>query len=405
MNLEENKTLPRLYIGIDISKDFFEICHLMEDGKVTRTYQITSDRKGFEELLASIPGGYDPIFSMESTGSHSGNLFHYLDQRNLEVILCNPFDISRLRDAFSASVKTDIIDAFVLAQASRLNTIKHSSKEFGYINLQDILYRLDDLVERKIALTNQLHANLVETFPEITKIFRDITCKASIAILLQCQSSEQFLQAKNTEIRDCVKKNQGRITPEKLCKLKEFCKSSVAWKTNHFYQDIIKSQVRELKIIKDEIVSMKKLLDKYIQKNFPREMQLLMSIPGVSGMTASLTLAVIGNHERFDREGDGKGAKRVSAFVGYGVREYSSGHKRAKFGITKRGNSKLRGNLYMAAMSAKRLDRDIGKFFTEKKERSNGKSALVAVSHLLLRRAYGVLKSGKVYNANIPAAG
>ena len=102
---------------------------------------------------------------------------------------------------------------------------------------------------------------------------------------------------------------------------------------------------------------------------------------------------------------DGKGAKRVSSFVGFGIREYSSGPRSSKGRISKRGDGKLRGFLFMAAFSAIRKDKDIAAYFQEKKQRSGGKNAAVAVAHLLLRRCYGVLKTGRRYNAAIPAAG
>ena len=59
----------------------------------------------------------------------------------------------------------------------------------------------------------------------------------------------------------------------------------------------------------------------------------------------------------------------------------------------------------MAALTAIQQDQDIAEIYARKKERSNGKKAVVSIGHLLLRRGYGVLKTGKVYNPAIPMAG
>lgn len=405
MVLVENKILGKLYIGIDISKEIFDICQLNEDGKVLKTFQITSNLEGFNKLLKEIPDSYEPLFAFESTGPFSGNISYFLKSRGLNYINSNAFYVSRLRQAFSASVKNDSIDAFVLAQAARMNTIQHSSKDAKYIYLQDIHERFYDLQDRKTALTNQLHSNLVEVFPGISTIFKDITCNASLAILQNYPSPDLFIQADQKEILKVIRERKGRISIKKLDELHSLCKESVAWKRHPVYYEIIRSQVRELQKIKDEMVSMDNLLNEYLDEIFSKEMRLLKSVPGVGNRTASYTIAVIGDYKRFDEKGDGKGSKRLSSFVGFGLREYSSGSKRKKYGISKRGNSKLRGLLYMAARIAIGNDPAIKVYYEAKKNRKGGKYGFSSVSHLLLRRCYGVLRSGKMYNAAIPAAG
>ena len=404
MIFNSDKVIPPLYIGIDISKEIFDICQMQEDGKVLKTLQITSDLTGFKKLTGSIPDNMKPHFIMESTGPFSGNINKYLTKKGFNCIICNAFEISRLREAFSYKIKNDKIDAWVLAQAARMNIIKHSSIESKYTYLRDILERQYDLTDRKTSLMNQLHANLVETFPEIDKIFTKLDSYASLGILTKYQSAGQFLSADNKEIKKIINQNKGRMPLSKIDKLRDLCRNSVAWKTGKIYQQIIRSLVKELQIIMKELIFIFKLRDEYIEEIFPQEIKLLKSVPGYGDKTASYMLAVMGNPERFDPGNDGKGSKRISSFVGFSVIEYSSGPRKNKFGLNKRGNSKLRGLLYMAALSAIRADPDIKAKFEKKKKRSDGRKALVSIGHLLLRRGYGVLKTGKMYNAAIPAA-
>jgi len=406
MELVDTKNLARMYIGIDISKEIFEICLMDKDGKVCGAFQIGSDRSGFNNLLNSVPENVKPLFSMESTGPFTGNLVNFLRERDLEYIVSNPFDVSRLREAFSNSVKNDVIDAFVLAQAARMQVIKGSSKGAVYVFLQDILERHFDLKDRQTALTNQIRANLVQTFPELAEIFDDITCKASLAILMKWQCPTHLLKETNTDnIRETVRQSGGRLRLLKMKKLLELCKESVAWKTSEIHSKILISQVREMQIIKDELVKIGNLLEEYSRNTFPKEIQVLKSLPGFGDITSNQLLAVIGDHKRFDPNGDGKGAKRFSSFIGYSIKEYSSGPKKHKSGINKRGNSRLRGLLYIASFTAIRMDKQVEASYLDKKSRGGGKKSTVSISHLLARRAYGVLKSGKMYNSAIPLAG
>ncbi len=405
MNSQKEKHLATLYVGIDISKEFFDICQMQEDGKVVKTFQITSDRRGFNELIYSIPKQENPLFVIEKTGPYSGNLEYFLNKEGYNYFVCNAFEVSRLREVFSYKTKNDVIDAWVLAQAARLDVIKHSSRGSEYTYLRDILERIYDLKDRKTALLNQIQACVVESFPELPKIFANFQCNACLAILSQYQTPEQVLMAETDEIKEVVRINNGKITLSKIEKLKRLCAESVAWKNNKTYLQIIKSMVREIQIIKEEIVSTLILLDEYIDDTFPQEIELLKSVPGIGNITACHMLAIMGDHKRFDPENDGQGCKRFSSFTGYGVVEYSSGQRSKRYGLNKRGDPKLRGLMYMAAITAIRVDPDLAKKYGLKKERSNGKKALVSISHLLLRRGYGVLKAGKMYNPAIPMAG
>ncbi|MCY3410142.1 MAG: IS110 family transposase [Candidatus Heimdallarchaeota archaeon] len=405
MKLQKDKDLARMYVGIDISKEIFDICLMEESGKVIRRLQVKSNLKGFQTLLKSIPEGYAPLFAMETTGSLSGNLEKFLEKHDQTFVKANAFDVSRIREAFSFRQKNDVVDAWVLAQAARLNVLRHSNTTPEFTYLRDILERYFDLDVRNTAIKNQLHADLTETFPEVTRVFSTIEGKACLGILSKYQTPDQYLSASIKEIWQVIRQYNGNASPKKLEKLKDLARTSVAWKKSDYTKKIIESRVREMIIIKEEIALLKDMMNKYMETTFPREMKLLESIPGFGLITSSYLLSVIGDYRRFDMNRDGKGAKRVSSFVGFSVIEYSSGPRKRKFGINKRGNPKLRGILYFAAINAIRLDPALRVKYELKRDKSNGRKALVAIGHLLLRRAYGVLKTGQLYNPAIPQAG
>lgn len=395
-----------MYVGIDVAKEFFEICALNEEGKILTRFEINADKEGFLELISQLPEAYIPSFAMEDTGPYSGNLVQFLQQTNCQVICSNPYEISRLREAFSQSVKTDSIDAYVLAQALRMGILKDSHKDEKYIFLQDLLERYFDLTDRQTAIINQLRSMLTQTFPEMEKIFRKIDCNASLAILSQYQIPYDLLKTSDQTIQKLVRSHNGRIDKEKLTQLKDLCRSSVAWKHTKYHKLILQSQVEELLDIKKLIKTMRASLDEFVMDpefELQEDYELLQSVPGVAELTSCLALAVIGNAKRFDPDNDGKGAKRVSSFIGYGIREYSSGMKMIKKGITKRGNSRFRGLLFMAAMNAVRNDSYFQSQHQRVKENGgNGKKSLSNIAHTLARRCYGVLRSKKPYDPTIP---
>ena len=406
MNQTSQKTLQSLFVGIDLSKDFFEICLLHREGKVMKTFEISSDLKGFQELVNSLPQGSSPVFGMEDSGPFGGNLKSYLRNLNYQVISTNPFYVSRLREAFSKSAKTDRIDAFVIAQALRMNILKVSQKDEQFIFLHDLIERYYDVKTRQTALINQLKSNLVETFPEMDLIFNKIQCNASLAILSMYQTPAQILQDTLEHIIELIRSENGKVSKTRIENLRHLSRESVAWKTHDCHKAIIKSQVRELKLLNEEVKILGETIDKLVDEAFADETRLLRSVPGIGKAIAIHAIAVIGNHQRFDPEHDGSGAKRLSSFVGYGIVEKSSGHRKIKSGISKRGNPRLRGLLHMGVMTAIREDQDIkGKYDHLVASKGSKIKAMTAISHLLLRRCYGVLKSGKLYNPAIPTSG
>ena len=401
MNTKQ-KRLHLYYVGIDISKAIFEICILDRNAKGVATFQIQPDHKGFQQLLNRVPDTSSAVFGMEATGPLAGNLVSYLRKKDYQVVLSDPFHVSRLRDAFTKSVKTDCIDAYVIAQGLRMNVLQGSQKESRFSDLQDLLERRHDLTERLTALISQLRSNLIETFPEFEQTFTRMDGNGTLAILSAFPTAEDFQSTDDETLRKVARQANGRIWKKKLLNLRNQCENSVASKTGEIHKAIIRSQVEELKLLKDQIKAIDDLLEQ-CSKSFEVELELLQSLPGVKTYTSYQLLAVIGNHERFDLEGDGQGATRVSSFVGYGVRESSSGPRKFRGGISKRGNSKLRGMLFMASMNAIKQDDDLGQKYELLKERKgNGRKALVAISHTLLRRCYGVLKSGMKYDPAIP---
>lgn len=395
-----------MYVGIDVAKEFFEICALNENGKILKRFEINADKEGFCELIKQLPEAYTPSFVLEDTGPYGGNLVQFLRQTTCKVICSNPYEISRLREAFSQSVKTDGIDAYVLAQALRMGFLKDSHKDEKYIFLQDLLERYFDVTDRQTAVINQLRSTLTQTFPEMEKIFRSIDCNASLAILSQYQTPEDLIKTSDQTIQKLIRTHNGRINKKKLAQLKELCRNSIAWKHTKYHKLILRSQVEELLHIKKLIKTIKTSLDEFVidpQFELQEDHELLKSVPGVAELTSCLALAVIGNAQRFDPDNDGRGAKRLSSFVGYGIREYSSGMKSIKKGITKRGNSRFRGLLFMAAMNAVRYDRYFQSHHQRVKENGgNGKKSLSNIAHTLVRRCYGVLKSKRPYDPTIP---
>ena len=123
---------------------------------------------------------------------------------------------------------------------------------------------------------------------------------------------------------------------------------------------------------------------------------LLASIPGLGDKTIPQLLAYIGRPERF------KTVKALTAYAALAPLIRQSGTSLNKHrGTHPQGHRALRSALYFPAMVAGRYNPLIAAFWQRLKAQNKpGKVIVVACMHKLLAIAYGVLKSGKPFNAD-----
>lgn len=122
--------------------------------------------------------------------------------------------------------------------------------------------------------------------------------------------------------------------------------------------------------------------------------RLLDSIPGLGERTIAVLLAYYAHLARFDN------ARQAVAFAGLDPRQHESGSSvKAKPRMSKVGHTFLRKALYMPAM-ATLYRTDWGKLFRQRLAASGKPPMLIigAMMRKLLHVAYGVLKSGKVFD-------
>jgi transposase len=100
-----------------------------------------------------------------------------------------------------------------------------------------------------------------------------------------------------------------------------------------YYKDLIESQYIHLSRIE-------KRIDEYSQKEkYKNTHDGLICLRGIKSLTAMTLISEIGDINRFSHP------KKLAAYVGLDIAEYSSGGKEKKLGITKTGNSHIRNCL------------------------------------------------------------
>ena len=152
-----------------------------------------------------------------------------------------------------------------------------------------------------------------------------------------------------------------------------------------------------------EIAKLEEDLDDHIDRhpNLKHDAELLASIPGLGATTVAKLLGHLGDIRRFES------AKTLAAFLGVTPKQRSSGSSvRGRTMISRTGSSSLRAALYMPSMVARRHNPLLHRFAERLAETGIAKTAVIgAVMHKLVHLIYGVIRTGKPFDANYLAKG
>jgi transposase len=163
--------------------------------------------------------------------------------------------------------------------------------------------------------------------------------------------------------------------------------------------DTVRSSLEEhIAYLHDQIKKTRRQIKDHID-NHPGlrgNARLLESIPGIGEATAALLLAEVGDMSQFGS------ARQVAAFAGLVPRIRESGSSvRSKARLSKVGSSRLRKSMYYPAITALRFNPPIKALGLRLSSQGKSKMLIIgAAMRKLLHIAYGVLKSGKAFDAN-----
>jgi len=143
------------------------------------------------------------------------------------------------------------------------------------------------------------------------------------------------------------------------------------------------------------IAQLKAEINQVCQADFADQLKRLTSIKGISHAVATALIETTNGFRDF------ASAKALAKFIGVAPIIYQSGKVGITKGINRSGDAHLRGQLYMASLSAIRYNKPCRECYQRLKTAGKVTNvALMAVVNKLLRQAYAVVKFNEDYNPN-----
>lgn len=153
-------TVPAL--GLDVAKLKFNACLINASGKL-RHKVFSNDPTGFTQLLAWLTAheALEVHACMEATGIYGEALAFHLHAAQVVVSVVNPAAIKAFAGSRLSRTKTDKVDAELIARFCQLQQpLPWSPPALEVRELQGLVRRLEALIERRVAETNRLEAEV-----------------------------------------------------------------------------------------------------------------------------------------------------------------------------------------------------------------------------------------------------
>lgn len=328
------------YVGLDVHKRYTQAVMLDEKGKVLMSKQFMNEPQEFDKLSQEI--GEDAKIVMESCSCWQ-YIYDYLDEMGYDIKLAHPLKVKAIA---SAKIKTDTIDAKMLADLLRADLIPESYVPPNWVRKErNVVRHRYSLVALKTLIKNKVHAILIRH--GIMYPYTDF----------------------------------GKAGMEYLYSIDLPVEERVAMDNYLSFIDFLDKKIEE----SDEIVEM-------LCKENPLA-NLLTSMPGIGYYSALLIMSEIGDIRRFEK------AEQLCSYAGLVPSVYQSGNTLRMGHITKQGSRWLRWIMTQCALVAVQKDDTLRTFYIRISKRRGKKVALTAVARKMLVYIHTMIKLNIPYNA------
>lgn len=350
--------------------------------------------------LQRLHGKTDVVFGVEPTGHYWFPLGAFMQDLNVRFVLVNPHHVNKSKELEDNSpTKNDYKDAKVIANLVKDGKYTEPKLPTGvYADLR-ILMNLREKVMVNLGQVQRRIQNWLDRFfPEYTEVFKDWEGKASLITLRKSPFPQNLVSLGVSGIvsqwkSGGVKRTVGVKRAQRL--------ASAAEKSIGLKEGLTAARLELTTLLeqydmfcrqRDEIMAQVEQLLSQIPGT-----EEMLSIPGIGVTTLAGFLAEVGDLKGYDH------GQQIIRLAGLNLKENSSGKRKGKTGISKRGRSRLRALLFRAVlpMVAKNAEfKALHEYYTTRAcNPLKKKQSLIALCGKLIRVLYTLGTKQVPYNA------
>ena len=397
----ERITQDTLICGIDIGKR--RCCARFCDYRGLEVYhKVWFDRTEDLDIIGChitaamhLENKNDVIISFEPTGHYWLNVDKYFKDCGQETVLMPTYTVKQEKGVHDQDpTKSDPKDAMLIARlTSEGKYVKPIERNELY---QDIYsgYQIYNDIQKEInRVRNKIHTWNDKYFPEIEKVYKI----DSVGIkpiyekeLLPNEIKDMTLEA----LTEIMTKENRWANKKSIMKLKELCEKSNGINSDAFTKKEIKrlyerfqELLKELEEYEKELIELASRID-YVEK--------AVEISGIGYISMIGIIAETGDLNNYEH------AKQVLKMSGLSLKENSSGQKKGKKHISKRGRAKLRRNLKQIGIALVKKNNfflQLHNYYTTQREHPLSK--IISINAIIRKFMYiliAIVKNGKSFD-------
>jgi len=395
-----------LIVGVDVAKRKHH-ARMMDSRtgwECGHPFTFQNNITGFSRLLGRISrtkeeiGATNIIVAVEPSGHYWKPLAWYLSGVGITVVLVNPYHVKRSKELDdNTPTKNDRKDAWVIA------SLAAEGRFFRCYLPQGVWAELRSLGQARRRQRARLSAARValvvlldEYFPEFGDVFKNPLGKGALYILQRYPWPVDLRALPVERITHELKQaTSGRVGQKRAVQLLAVARDSVGVTEGLDAARLRLGQVlAEIRFWQGQLTQTEEAMARALQATGMGAY--LLSIPGVGVVTAAVFLSEVGDMARYT---DWRQLRRLA---GYNLTENSSGQKKGRTQISKRGRPGLRSILYQAAVTLVAKNKEFGALYrylrTRRENPLAGPQALVAVACKLLRVIFALVKKREMYD-------
>jgi transposase len=293
--------------GIDWAKDEHALCVIEQSGrKILLEGRFAHDERGLAKLCRTLEDMGVERLAIERP---EGILVERLLDCGITVVAIHPNQLKASRPRFRASgsrAKSDSFDAFCLAELARTDHHRFRAlvADSDESRALKVLTRArEDLVATRVALANQLRAELEAFWGGAAVLFSEIDSSISLAFLKRYPSPTDAARLGEKRLESFLSKNRysgGKSAPELLQRLRKAPQGRASEAEIEARREAVLALVATLKVLLERIKHLEDRIARAVRAHPDGELFLSLFRTPNSTLTAASLVAHIGDQrERY----------------------------------------------------------------------------------------------------------
>ena len=405
----------KLFIGIDLAKKIHVAKAIDINGiQVGYLSSLKNDREGFKTFKSWVykimkeTNTESCIIGMEPTGIYWQRIASYIitSMDNCEAVFVNQQKVKLTRLLYgNGKGKNDPIDALSIARCVKHNNYsKMNTHEKKFTNLKILTRHRNNLLKQQSQLIGRLDNEIINTFSEYKNVAANWHCKSLVTIFAKYPLPEDIVAADEKDIfeqlRTNVKSGVGykfiRLLKETAAEFINNDTGNIFAAENDVVRYIMKSEFNALLELQEKINEIDEIIKNKVSEISYAEN--LLEIKGVGEGTVAALLGESGDLNKYET------GKHLISFIGFDLKQCSSGEHKGKMKISKCGSRRLRDIVYkvcLTLINENKYFKQLYNYYISRKENPlKKKQAQIAVCCKLLRVLHGMVKNNSKFNGN-----